>query len=58
MAETLAASNPNALVNLKDIMWQGTGHWHATLEQRAEISGRLVLSEFTKTTIDNFKKKN
>lgn len=56
MAKTLAASNPNALLNLKDIMWQGTGHWHATLEQRAEISGRLVLSEFTKTTIENFKK--
>lgn len=58
MADTLANSNPNALINLKDIMWQGTGHWHATLEQRAEISGRLVLSEFTKRTIDNFKKKN
>lgn len=58
MAVTLATSNPNALVNLKDIMWQGTGHWHATLEQRAEISGRLALSEFTKRTIDNFKKKD
>ncbi len=58
MAETLAYSNPDALINLKDIMWQGTGHWHATLEQRAEISGRLVLSEFTKRTIDNFKKKS
>ena len=58
MAETLATSNPDALVNLKDILWQGTGHWHATLEQRAEISGRLVLSEFTKRTVDNFKKKN
>lgn len=58
MAETLANSNPDALINLKDIMWQGTGHWHATLEQRAEISGRLVLSEFTKKTIDNFKKNN
>lgn len=58
MAETLAYSNPDALVNLKDIMWQGTGHWHATLEQRAEISGRLVLSEFTKRTIDDFKKKS
>lgn len=57
MAETLAYSNPDALVNLKDIMWQGTGHWHATLEQRAEISGRLVLSEFTKKTIADFKKK-
>lgn len=58
MTETLAYSNPDALINLKDIMWQGTGHWHATLEQRAEISGRLVLSEFTKKTIANFKKKN
>lgn len=58
MSETLAYSNPDALVNLKDIMWQGTGHWYSTLEQRAEISGRLVLSEFTKKTIKNLKKKS
>ncbi len=57
MASDLAASNPEALTNLKDIMWQSTGHWNVTLEQRAEISGRLVLSEFTKKFINNFKSK-
>ncbi|TVR17658.1 MAG: enoyl-CoA hydratase/isomerase family protein [Balneolaceae bacterium] len=51
----LAASNPEALRNMKDIFWQATGHWGATLEQRAEISGKLVLSDYTKETIDKFK---
>jgi len=58
IAGNLASSNPDALTNLKDIMWQGTGHWQATLEQRAEISGRLVLSEFTRKRISDFKKKH
>lgn len=55
LAVDLAASNPDALSHLKQILWQGTGHWHATLEQRAEISGRLVLSKYTKEFIDNFR---
>lgn len=56
MSNSLASSNPDALTQMKDIMWQSTGHWSATLEQRAEISGKLVLSEYTKKFIDNFKK--
>ncbi|NBC03853.1 MAG: enoyl-CoA hydratase/isomerase family protein [Bacteroidetes bacterium] len=58
ISQNLASSNLNALTHFKDIIWQGTGHWNATLEQRAEISGRLVLSEFTKKTITNFKNKS
>lgn len=57
ISSNLASTNPDALTQLKDIMWQSTGHWGPTLEQRAEISGRLVLSEFTKNFIKNFKKK-
>lgn len=53
----LASTNPDALTQLKDILWQSTGHWGPTLEQRAEISGRLVLSDFTKNFIKNFKQK-
>lgn len=53
----LASSNPDAMKEMKEIIWQSTGHWHATLEQRAEISGRLVLSEFTRNFIEEFKKK-
>jgi methylglutaconyl-CoA hydratase len=55
LASELASSNPEALAHMKEIFWQGTGHWSATLEQRAEISGKLVLSKFTKQYIDNFK---
>lgn len=56
LAVSLASSNPDALTHLKEITWQGTGHWNSTLEQRAEISGRLVLSDHTKNFIENFKK--
>lgn len=58
LAKNLSESNPNALRNLKDIMWQSTGHWSATLEQRAEISGELVLSQHTRKFIAEFQKKH
>lgn len=57
LAGELAESNPDAMKELKEITWQSTGHWDATLEQRAEISGRLVLSDFTREFIEEFKKK-
>lgn len=57
LAGELAGSNPEAMRELKEITWQGTGHWDATLEQRAEISGRLVLSDFTRDFIREFKEK-
>lgn len=57
LAGELTSSNPEAMKEMKEIIWQGTGHWHSTLEQRAEISGRLVLSEFTRNFIEEFKKK-
>lgn len=56
LSNDLASSNPQALAELKEIIWHGAGHWDSTLEQRAEISGRLVLSKFTKEMIENFKK--
>jgi methylglutaconyl-CoA hydratase len=57
LAGELTSSNPEAMKELKQIMWQSTGHWDSTLEQRAEISGRLVLSEFTRKYIEAFRKK-
>ena len=57
IASNLAASNPEAMRQMKEIFWQSTGHWHATLEQRAEISGKLVLSDFTRNFINEFQKK-
>ncbi len=40
---------------MKKIFWKGTEHWDKLLFERAAISGRLVLSEFTKNAIDKFK---
>ena len=42
---------------MKKILWQGTGHWDTLLNERAAISGRLILSNFTKTAIAKFKTK-
>ncbi len=53
----LSKSNPEAMILLKNIFWEGTDHWDDLLIERAELSGRLVLSEFTVNAINQFKKK-
>ena len=57
LAAKLAASNPEAMRQLKTIFWQGTEHWDDLLEARAEASGQLVLSDFTVNAINAFKAK-
>ena len=56
-SEKLAASNPEALRFLKKVFWEGTDHWDQLLDERAGMSGMLVLSEFTKKAIADFKNK-
>ena len=48
LASRLKTYNPEALSELKKILWKNTEHWDELLTERAEISGRLVLSKFTK----------
>jgi len=55
LASTLSQSNPEAMRGLKEIMWQGTAHWDTLLIERAENSGKLVLSDFTRKAIEKFK---
>lgn len=57
LAEKLGKSNPEAMLQLKGIFWQGTEHWDELLAERAAISGELVLSDFTRNAIQAFKKK-
>lgn len=57
LALRLAKSNLDAMKELKRIFWQGTDHWEHLLIERATISGRLVLSDFTKEAIVTFKTK-
>jgi methylglutaconyl-CoA hydratase len=56
-AQELNSYNPEALAELKKIFWEGTEHWDTLLFERAEVSGKLVLSEFTKNAIAKFKAK-
>jgi methylglutaconyl-CoA hydratase len=57
LAMKLCKSNPEAMSELKKIFWQGTEHWNEYLIERAGISGRLVLSDFTRAAIQQFKAK-
>lgn len=57
LADTLSHSSPQAMAELKKVCWKGTEHWDQLLVERAAISGRLVLSEFTREAIAKYKKK-
>jgi methylglutaconyl-CoA hydratase len=55
LALKLAGSNPEAMAMLKKIMWEGTDNWDKLLIERAGMSGKLVLSDFTVNAINKFK---
>lgn len=57
LADNLAKSNPEAMAMLKKVFWKGTENWDTLLIERAEMSGKLVLSEFTINAINKFKTK-
>ncbi|HEU5366161.1 MAG TPA: enoyl-CoA hydratase-related protein, partial [Hanamia sp.] len=57
LANTLAHSNPDAMAEMKKAFWRGTDDWDSFLKERAAISGRLILSDFTKNAIETFKNK-
>ncbi len=54
MADYLLSTNPEAQSMLKKVFWQDCEHWDALLEARAEMSGRLVLSDYTKAALKRF----
>lgn len=54
-AENLCNYNPKAMSEMKTMFWRGTEDWDQLLMQRAKISGRLVLSDFTKETLRKYK---
>jgi methylglutaconyl-CoA hydratase len=57
LSQTLAHSNPEAMAEMKKMFWHGTEHWDALMKERAAISGKLILSEFSKHAIEKFKAK-
>jgi len=52
----LVTYNPEALHQMKKISWEGTENWNTLLYERATISGNLVLSDFTKNALSEFRK--
>ncbi len=57
LSNTLMHSSPMAMAEMKKMFWKGTEHWDELLKERAAISGKLVLSEFTRNAIAKFKAK-
>jgi methylglutaconyl-CoA hydratase len=45
------------MVALKKAFWAGTEHWDQLLKERAAVSGKLILSDFSKTAISKFKRR-
>ncbi|MDA0569217.1 MAG: enoyl-CoA hydratase/isomerase family protein, partial [Bacteroidetes bacterium] len=56
LATQLASSSPEAMQELKKVLWKGTEDWGNKLKELAQISGRLILGDFSKEAIHSFKK--
>ncbi|MEM8507422.1 MAG: enoyl-CoA hydratase/isomerase family protein [Bacteroidota bacterium] len=54
--QKLATYNPEALSQMKKVLWEGTEHWDNLLSKRAGMSGELALSDTTKNALQKFKK--
>ncbi len=56
LSTTLSHSSPEAMKEIKTMLWKGTEHWDTLLRERAAISGRLILSDHSRQFIAKFKK--
>ena len=53
-AKNVCEYNPEAVKHMKQMFWRGTEDWDELLQERAKISGKLVLSSFTKEKLKRF----
>ena len=51
LAHTLARANPDAVARIKSIAWSGIDNWPRLLDERAAMSGTLVLSPYAQAAI-------
>jgi methylglutaconyl-CoA hydratase len=54
LVDYLLSKNPEAQSMLKKVFWEGTEHWDKLLAERAAMSGKLVLSEYTKSVLSGY----
>lgn len=57
LMKKLSRYSPEAIRHMKSVLWKDTEDWDTLLDRRAEISGELVLSDYTRQAIDAFKQK-
>lgn len=57
LSHSLSHSGLKAMSELKKTLWEGTAHWDTLLKERAAMSGKLVVSPYTKNAIQAFKAK-
>ncbi len=52
LSNTLAHSSPQAMAEMKKMLWQGTEHWDELLKERATTSAKLLMSDFCKQALE------
>jgi methylglutaconyl-CoA hydratase len=57
LTTALSHTSPQAVRELKQSFWKGTEHWDSLLAEKAAVSGRLILSEFSKAALAGLVKK-
>jgi methylglutaconyl-CoA hydratase len=57
LAQKLAKANPEAVAKIKKTVWANTDHWPQLLDERAAMSGKLVLSSYTRDAIASFERR-
>ncbi len=57
LAAQLSHYNPEAMHEIKQILWEGTSHWEHLFDQRTSVSGKLAVGSHAKAAIAQFKQK-
>ncbi len=55
LTNSLAHYSPEAMAEVKKMIWHNTEHWEQLLPERAAISGKLVMSEAARHFLDKFR---
>ncbi|MCK5906758.1 MAG: enoyl-CoA hydratase/isomerase family protein, partial [Flavobacteriales bacterium] len=56
LLKSIADYNNESISEMKRILWKGSEDWDILLKENAKVSGRLVLTDFTKKKLKAFKK--
>jgi len=57
LAKKLSKYSLEAMQEMKKVLWEGTEHWDQLLRKRAELSGKLAMTESAKKSLTDFLKK-